>query len=211
MAFHIGRKVVDHPVRRDCQMIGIGLAVDENHPVLAIVPISRTGIPKRRDVLRALEFAQAAFYRSETLAQHQSFAAVGGSGTREQRCREAAFGEQGGKRFARRGRRGDAHARRRLHAIEVAKESMDAVARGALDHGRRIDQRALAVTDKAREPRGERLGNVGFADCVEHEIEGRQMRVFLGFGVVDRVFDPAIDCAWQQSLERHVARGPRGA
>ena len=36
---HVGAVVMHHPVGTDGQMIGIGLAVDEDHPVLAIISV----------------------------------------------------------------------------------------------------------------------------------------------------------------------------
>src|SRR5882757_337786 len=78
--------------------------------------------------------------------------------------------------------------------------------RSARDCCGRVEQRPRAARLETREPRPKRRCTIRIADRVEDYIEGGKLRVFFVGGVVDRVLDTAVSRAWQQGLERHVAR-----
>src|SRR5471032_1641278 len=68
----------------------------------------------------------------------------------------------------------------------------------------RVEQRTRTPRLETREPLPKRRCNIRIADCVEHDIEGGKLSVFVVGSVVDCVLDTTVPDARQQRLERHI-------
>src|SRR5471032_2856978 len=69
----------------------------------------------------------------------------------------------------------------------------------------RVEQRTRTPRLETREPLPKRRCNIRIADCVEDEIEGGELSVFVVGRVIDCVLDTTVPGAGQQRVEWHVA------
>ena len=190
--------MVHQPGRRDGQVVGIGAAIDEDHPVLAVPAIGGDEIRELRDVGRSNRLR---LQRGSIVDLAQVLAAMGAERTEQHRIRHGG----------RRGRIRNAALRRVMaehwrhdHAGDAGQQRRQVGAPHRRDPPRGVQQARTLLAQPSGDVRTDRRREVRIANRVEHQVMPRQRVLLAGGGVFDVPADGRDRVARHQVVQRHV-------